>query len=309
DLVLVGGVEKMTSLPTDRVTDALAAASDVIYEAAIGFTFPGVFAAIATAYLDRYGAAPEHLMRVAINNHENAALNPKAHFSQTIRAIMEARREKTRQRGGAIPNWRDEMDFLRDPQANPVVAWPLRLFDCSPISDGATCLLICAEEIAREFTDDPIRVVASAHASGGALASWDGLTSIPAARIAAQQAYEMAGIGPKEVQLAEVHDCFTIAEIVALEDLGLVGPGRGAWATAEGVTARDGLVPVNTSGGLKAKGHPVGATGAAQVMEIWHQLRGQAGARQVGGRDLRLGLAHNIGGTGGTCVVHILERR
>ncbi|MBI4200579.1 MAG: hypothetical protein HY535_08935 [Chloroflexi bacterium] len=309
DVVLVGGVEKMTNLPSERVTDTLATASDSVFEFQhAAFTFPGVFGIIASAYLERYGATPEHLMRVAIKNHQNGALNPKAQFTSTIREIMEARARRLRERGEAAPDWKDEMDFLHDPRGNPVVAWPLRLFDCSPVTDGASCLVLASEDAARNFSDRPVYVAATAHASGGALASWPDLTSTPALRVAARQAYEMAGITPEQIDLAEVHDCFTIAEVMATEDLGFFRPGEGALAAAEGLTARDGPRPVNTSGGLKAKGHPVGATGTGQLVELWKQLRGEAGQRQVKGRQLRYGLAENLGGTGGTCVVTILRQ-
>ena len=309
DLVLVGGVEKMTDLPTNRVTDVLATASDAVYEfAQAGFTFPGMFAILASAYLDRYGATEEHLMRVAIKNHQNGALNPKAQFTATVRDMMEARRQRLQEHGQPIPDWQDELDFLHNRKSNPMVAWPLRLFDCSPITDGASCLLLASEDTARSFTDRPIHVAATAHATSGPLATWDDLCSIPSAQVAARQAYEMAGITPQDIDLAEVHDCFTITEIIATEDLGFFKPGEGALAVAEGQTARDGPMPINTSGGLKAKGHPVGASGAGQLTEIWKQLRGEADQRQVSGRDLEYGLAHNIGGTGGTCVINILRR-
>ena len=309
DVLLVGGVEKMTDLPTERVTDTLAAAGDVLYEAAAGFTFPGIFAAIATAHMERYGTTVEHFLKVGIKNHRNGALNPKAQFNSSIADIMQGRIARARERGQPIPQWADEMDFLRDPQANPVVAWPMRLFDCSPITDGSACLLLVAEDIARNFTDRPIYIIGSGQGSGRAIHSADDLTSLAAARTAASEAYDMAGVTPNDIQIAEVHDCFTIAEIVASEDLGFFKPGHGPAAVEEGVTALDGTKPINTSGGLKSKGHPVGASGAAQAVEIWHQMRGEAGPRQVPGRDIELALTHNVGGTGGTCAVHIYQRR
>ena len=309
DLVLVGGVESMTGLPIEQATDALAMAADGTFEVQqAAFTFPGVFAIIASAYLDRYGAVPEHLMRVAIKNHENGALNPKAQFNRTIRSLMESRLKRLRDRGAPTPEWKDELDFLRDLQGNPMVAWPLRLFDCSPMSDGASCLVLASEDVARSLSDAPLTVAASAHASAASLADREELTSIPSTKRAAQQAYAMAGIGPDDVGVTEVHDCFTIAEVLATEDLGYFSPGEGALAAAEGLTARDGAKPINTSGGLKAKGHPVGATGGAQLVEIWKQLRGEAGERQVTGRELRYGLAQNLGGSGNSCVVTILKR-
>lgn len=309
DIVLVGGVEKMTSLPTERATDVLATASDAVYEFdQAGFTFPGMYAILASAYLDRYGATEEHLMRVAIKNHQNGALNPKAQFNSTVRDMMEARLQRLQKDGQPIPDWQDELDFLHSPKSNPMIAWPLRLFDCSPITDGASCLILASEEAARTFTDRPIYVAATAHATSGPLASWGDLSSIPSTKVAARQAYDMAGITSQEIDLAEVHDCFTIAEIIATEDLGFFKPGEGALAVAEGQTTRDGPKPINTSGGLKAKGHPVGASGAGQLTEIWKQLRGEADQRQVSGRVLEYGLTHNVGGTGGTCVITILRR-
>lgn len=308
DIVLVGGIEKMSDLPTERVTDALATAGDALYEIPAGFTFPGFYAAMATAYLHRYGAAPESLMRVGIKNHDNGALNPRAQFQATIADIMARRQRRAAEKGRPVPDWPDEMAFLHDDQANPVIAWPLRLFDCSPISDGASAVLLVAEELARSFSEDPLYVIGSGQASDVALHDRPDPTSIRAARLAAQQAYEMAGITPADIKLAEVHDCFTIAEIIATEDLGFFEPGQGHVAVEEGLTTRHGLKPVNTSGGLKAKGHPVGASGAAQVVEVWKQMRGQAGQRQVP-RDVDLALTHNVGGTGQTCVVHIFERR
>lgn len=309
DVVLVGGFERMTAVSTEQVTEILAAVGDAFYEAAAGFTFPGLYAAMATAHMHKHGTKLEHFMKVAIKNHHNGALNPKAQFNASIRDIMNIRINRAKEKGQPVPAWKDEMDFLNDPQANPVVAWPMRLFDCSPITDGAACVLLAAEEIAKNFTDTPLYVIGTGQGSDHALHERVDLTSLRSAKIAAQQAYEMARVSPGDIQLAEVHDCFTIAEIIATEDLGFFKPGEGAKAVEEGVTARDGAKPINTSGGLKAKGHPVGASGAGQVVEIWQQLRGQAGPRQVPGKALSLGLTHNIGTTGGTSVVHIYERR
>ena len=309
DIVLASGVEKMTNLPTEKVTDTLAAASDTIYEGSCGFTFPGLYAALATAYMAKYGATVEDFMRVGIKNHKNGALNPKAQFYCSIRDIMNSRIEKVKQKGQPVPNWHDELDFLKDPQSNPIVAWPMRLFDCSPITDGAACLLLVAEDLAKNFSNNPIYIVGTGHASDHALHEREDMTTILAARTAARQAYDMAGFEPKDIQIAEVHDCFTIAELVAIEDLGFFKPGDGYKATNNGLTARDGTKPINTSGGLKSKGHPVGASGIGQVVEIWYQMRGEAGPRQVPGKDINLALTHNVGATGGTCVVHIFERR
>jgi acetyl-CoA C-acetyltransferase len=311
DLVLVGGIEKMTDLPTERVTDTLATAGDVLYEIPAGFTFPGFYAAMATAYTARYGATPETFMRVGLKNHDSGALNNKAQFGLTIRQVMDKRIASAKAKGRPVPMWADEMAFLHDDGANPVIAWPMRLFDCSPISDGAAALLLVSEERARSFTDAPLYIVGSGQASDVALHDRTELTALRAARLAAQQAYEMAGVTPGDIKVAEVHDCFTIAEVIATEDLGFFAPGEGWKAAEEGQTARAGPRPINTSGGLKSKGHPVGASGAGQVVEIWKQLRGEAGARQLPGvaEGQSLGLTHNVGGTGQTCVVHIFERR
>jgi len=308
DVVLVGGIEKMTDLPTERVTDTLATAGDATYEIPAGFTFPGFYAAMATAYMARYGATPESFMQVGIKNHNNGAINDKAQFGATIRQIMEGKVTRAKSKGYPIPTWSDEMEFLHDDRANPVIAWPMRLFDCSPISDGAAALLLVSEELASSFSLDPLYVIGSGQASDGALHDRASLTTLRAAKLAGQQAYEMAGLTPADMKVAEVHDCFTIAEVIATEDLGFFPAGEGYRAAEEGLTARTGPRPINSSGGLKSKGHPVGASGAGQVVEIWKQLHGIAGERQVPG-NVDVGLTHNVGGTGQTCAVHIFERR
>ena len=308
DVVLVGGMEKMTNLPTSEVTDTLATAGDMTYEVSAGFTFPGFYAAIATAYMDKYAMTPEHLMKVAIKNHENGALNPKAQFGVSIPDWMEGRKRSAIKKGKPVPTWGSVDDFLHDDSANPMIAWPLRLFDCSPITDGAAALLLVAGERAGDFTDTPIYIIGSGQASDASLHDRVDLTSLTAARIAADKAYQMAGVAPHDIQFAEVHDCFTIAEIVASEDIGFFEPGEGYKKAAEGITSLMGEKPINPSGGLKAKGHPVGASGVGQAVEVWKQLRGEAGPRQIPG-TLSLGLTHNVGATGNTCLVHIYERR
>ncbi len=308
DVVLVGGVEKMTDLPIAEVTEALGTAADTLYEIPAGFTFPGFYAAMATAYMDEYDAPQAAFHHVSIKNHNNGALNDKAQFNQTIQQIMAAKKARAVKKGRPEPTWETELDFLSDPRGNPVIAWPMTLFDCSPVSDGGTAVLLVAEDLVNEFTDEPIYLIGSGQASDGALTERDTLSGIPAAVTASKQAYEMAGIEPKDVDLAEVHDCFTIAEIMASEDLGFFERGQGWKAAMEGKTARDGEMPINTSGGLKSKGHPVGASGVGQVIEIWKQLHGTAGERQLPGNP-RIGLTHNVGGSGQTCVVNIFERR
>ncbi len=308
DVVLVGGMEKMTNLPTNDVTDVLASAADGLYEVPAGLTFPGIFGAIAKAHMDRYETNLDHLLKVGIKNHENGALNPKAQFQQTITEMMERRKARSEERGQPVPDWNSDMDFLNDPAANPWIAWPLRLYDCAPITDGASCVLLVSDEIAHNFTDKPISIAGIGQATGKPLHDSDDLTSLSAAKAASQQAYDMAGVTVADIDLAEVHDCFTIAEIVATEDLGFFAPGEGPRAIDEGRTALGGDHPINTSGGLKAKGHPVGASGVGQVVEIYQQLRGEAGARQVKKANPTVGLTHNVGGTGGTCVVNVLRR-
>ncbi len=308
DIVLVAGVEKMTDLPTERVTDTLATAADEQYEIPAGFTFPGFYASMASAYMHAYGATPETFMKVGIKNHENGSLNNKAQFGQKVSVLMEARKASAAKKGLPIPEWADEMAFMHDDRANPIVAWPMRLYDCSPVSDGAACVLLVSEDLAKKYSKKPVYVVGSGQASDGALHSRPTLTSIPSARLAGQQAFKMAGIKPKDIDFAEVHDCFTIAEIIATEDLGFFKPGEGGRMAEEGQTSRDGKKPINLSGGLKSKGHPVGASGVGQVVEVWKQLRGDAGPRQLKG-ELKYGLTHNVGGTGQTTVVHIFERR
>jgi acetyl-CoA C-acetyltransferase len=309
DMVLAGGTEKMSSLSTNWTTMALACGSDTTFEGSVGFTFPGLYAAMATAHMHAYGTTHEDMLQVAIKNHNNGALNPKAHFPMTIKQVMEMRVAKAKEKGGPIPTWADEMEFLNDPRYNPVIAWPNTLFDCCPVTDGSACLLLVAEEMAREFTDTPIYIIGTGQASGHNLHDRDTLTSIPAAKDAAQQAYGMAGVGPQDIKIAEVHDCFTIAEIMAIADLGFFQEGKeAATAAFEGKTTRNGAKPINVSGGLKCKGHPVGATGAAQMVEIFLQMRGEAGERQVS-TDINLALNHNIGAHGTTAVVQIYERK
>jgi len=308
DIVLVGGVEDMSKRTTEEVAKGLALAT-VPYEGEVGFTFPGVFGALATAYFAKYGAGREDLMNITIKSHRNAPLNPKAQFPVTIRDIMEARKQSAERKGQPIPDWPDEKAFLSDHSVNPAVAGPMHLYDCCPISDGASCMLLVSEDLARNFTDDPIYVAGLGQGSGRGLHASESLTSFEATRYAAREAYGMAGLGPEDIQFAEVHDCFSMAELLHVEDLGFFEPGQGPRAIADGATTLAGPIPINTSGGLKCKGHPVGATGVSQLYEVWTQLREKAGKRQVPKENLRIGAAHNLGGTGGTCTFTILERR
>jgi len=309
DIAVAGGVEEMSKVTTEEATEGLALALDRPYEGIVGFTFPGVFASLANAYFEKYGATHEHLMNVTIKSHNNAPFNPKAQFASTVRDMMNSRIEKAKKKGLPTPTWKDEREFLRDVKANPMVAWPLQVFDCCPMSDGASCILLVAEEIAKNFTDTPIYVIGMGQGSGRPLHTGASLTSFEANKNAAKEAYELSGITPKDIQFSEVHDCFSIAEIIHTEDLGFFKPGEGYKAVEEGLTKLDGPMPINTSGGLKCKGHPVGATGTAQMHEVFEQLRGEAGKRQIPNKNLRIGATHNLGGTGGTCTFCIFERR
>ena len=309
DVVLAGGMEKMTNLTIPEVTRTLGLSLDPVCEAPSGETFPGIFATIATAHMAKYGTTPEDLMRVAIKNHRNAALNPKAHFTVSIADIMKRKVASLASKGVPPPSWKDELDFLRDDSQNPVIAYPLRLFDCSTVCDGASCVLLTAEDIARNFTDEPLYVTGTGQASDDPVQERSEIASLRAVKEAAAQAYDMANIRATDVDIAEVHDCFTIAEIMAMENLGFYEPGRAVYALRDGETEIDGILPINTSGGLKAKGHPVGATGTAMVVELFKQMLGDAGARQVKHKDLAHGLMLNIGAHGTTAVVNILEKR
>ena len=308
DMVLVGGVEEVSKRTTEEVAEGLALAT-VPYEGEVGFTFPGVFGAVATAYFAKYGAGREHLMNVTIKSHNNAPLNPKAQYPFSIKDMMQKKAQSAEKKGQPVPEWENEKAFLGDPRANPAVAWPMHLFDCCPISDGASCMLLVSEEIAKNFTDDPLHVIGIGQGSGRGFHSAKSLTSFEATQNAAKEAYGMSGLKPEDIQFSEVHDCFSIAEIIHTEDLGFFKKGEGYKAVRDGLTRLDGPMPINTSGGLKSKGHPVGATGTSQLVEVWKQLRNEAGKRQVKKKDLRIGAAHNLGGTGGTCTFTILERR
>ncbi len=308
DIVLVGGVEEMSKTSTEEVAEGLALAT-VPYEGRVGFTFPGVFGVIATAYFAKYGASHRDLMNVTIKSHNNAPFNPKAQIPFTILEMMNAKIERAKAKGRPAPQWKDEIEFLSDLSANPPVAWPMHLYDCCPISDGASCMILAAEDIARNFTDKPLNVIGIGQGSGRGFHSAKSLTSFEATQNAAKEAYGMSGLKPEDIQFSEVHDCFSIAEIIHTEDLGFFKKGEGYKAVRDGLTRLDGPMPINTSGGLKSKGHPVGATGTSQLVEVWKQLRNEAGKRQVKKKDLRIGAAHNLGGTGGTCTFTILERR
>ena len=302
DIVAVAGVEKMTNLSTEEVTDALSIAADNIYELPTGITFPGLFALMAQEYFEKYNETWEDLQYIALKNHHNGSLNPKAQFQAEIMDIA----DKIAKKKGV--EFKSEMEFLKS-KYNPIIAYPLRLFDCSPISDGASVALLANAEISKNFTDKPVRIRGIGLGTDTiAIAGRPDLTTSKATINAANAAYKMAGVKPKDIDIAEVHDCFTINEAILTEDLGFFKRGEGIKAAKEGRTAISGDIPVNTDGGLKSKGHPVGATGIAMVYEIWRQLRREAEKRQVK-KNLNLGLTCNVGGSTASAVVTILERR
>lgn len=300
DVVMVGGVEKMRTLGTEEVTDALAMAADDLYEVSAGFTFPGLYAAMATAHFAKFGSNWEQLAAIAIKNHHNGTLNPKAHFQSEIMDTAIRRGE----RNGMT--FKDEMEFLKS-SLNPMIAYPLRLFDCCPVSDGSAVIILATEDVAKKFTDTPVYINGIGQASDAmALHDRADMTTLRATRLAASQAYRMAEVDVGDIDVADVHDCFTIAEVLATEDLGYFPKGDGGKAAVEGRTSLDGDRPVNPDGGLKAKGHPVGATGAAMTYEIFKQLRGEAGGRQVD--DAMVGLVQNVGASGATVAVQVYGR-
>ncbi|TXT67750.1 MAG: hypothetical protein BAJALOKI1v1_10013 [Promethearchaeota archaeon] len=308
DVIAVCGCECMTEQPTVNVTDALATASDNIFEYPAGATFPGLYGTLASAHFKKYGTTPEDLMRIGIKNHNNGAENPFAQMQETIKHMMESKMAKYEKQGRGVPEWHDEFDFLKS-SSNPIIAYPLRLFDCSLITDGAACLFLAAEDVAKNYTEEPIWIAGTGQGSAAlSLHDRETLTSFIATKEASRQAYEMAGVGPQDIQVCEIHDCFTIAELVALEDLGFYEPGKAAEAIANGETALDGSLPINTSGGLKSKGHPVGATGAAQAVEIFKQMRGIAERNRQVKFNVNTAMTHNLGGSGGTCVVTIYQK-
>jgi acetyl-CoA C-acetyltransferase len=279
DVAMVVGVEKMTSQPTARVSEILAEAGDCAGEMRAGNTFASLFAMIARRHMHDFGTKREHLSAVAVKNHAAGALNPDAQMRKAI--------------------------TLEQALAGRPIADPLNLYDCSLISDGAAAVILAPLERAAEFTSKPVRVLGIAQASDQvALDQKADITTFPAVRRAAEKAYRMAGVTPREIEFAELHDCFTIAEIIATEDLGFVERGSGGPYAFEGHTGLKGDRPVNTSGGLKAKGHPVGATGVAQICDLVLQIRCEAGERQIPRHSL--GLAENLGGSGATAVVSIL---
>ncbi len=281
DLVLVVGVEKMTEVPTSIATEIMGRGGDATWEYPFGTTFPGYYALIANAHMAEFGTTEEQLALVAVKNHYYGSLNPYAHMQKPI--------------------------TLDKALSSFTVAHPLKLFDCSLITDGAAAVLLASEEKAKAVSKKPVWIAGLGLATDTMrIGDRKSLTSITSSREAAKAAYRMAGVGPSNINVATVHDCFTIAEIVAYEDLGFCERGEGGKLIQEKETYVGGKIPVNVDGGLKSKGHPIGATGVSMAIEIAKQLRGEAGERQV--KNAETGLTHNVGGTGQVVAVHIFRR-
>ena len=282
DVALVVGAEKLSHLDTLSATSYFAIAADFAFETKNGATFPGLYATLASAYRQAFPTKDEMFGAVAVKNHANAARNPHAHFQKEITMAT----------------------YL----ASPMIATPLRLYDCCPFSDGASAVVVAAKDFMKKPSTEPLVIRASVR-TGSVTDMQDrpDLLGLPATRMAAAKAFRQAKMEPKDIDFLEVHDCFTIAEVLALEDLGFFPRGTAAREEFEGSTARDAKLPVNPSGGLKAKGHPVSATGASQVVEIFEQVNGLAKGREV--PHTETALAHNVGATGGSCSVHIFSRR
>lgn len=278
DVVLVGGVEKMND--GADATYALATAADQEYEVYQGVTFPGLYALIARAHMHRYGTTRKQLAAVSVKNHHNGAMNPNAQFQRevTLEQVVNA----------------------------TLVADPLTVLDSSPVSDGAACVVLTSVDFAKQLKVPLVKILGSGAATDTlALHSREDITALKAVKVSGEVAYKMAGVKPSDIDVAEVHDCFSIAEICIIEELGFTEKGKGGPFTEQGNTALEGKIPVNTSGGLKSKGHPVGATGIAQVVEVVEQLRGKAGKRQV--KNAKIGLTQNMGGSGASSVTHIFQ--
>ena len=281
DVILAGGVEMMNDMSSDTAKYWFGVSGEMEWERMAGTTFSGVYAQIASAHMAEYGTGSEQMSKVAVKNHANGAKNPHAHLQSEC--------------------------SLEDAENAPTVADPLTLYHCCPMSDGGAAVLLASEDVVDQFTSNRVRVAGVGAASGSiGLFQRDSYTGLPASQTAAKRAYDAAGISSDELDFAEVHDCFSIAELMAYEDLGFCDPGESGRLIDEGVTDPDGELPVNTSGGLKAKGHPIGATGAAQIAEAFAQLTDSADERQI--PDARYGLTHNVGGSGGAAVVHVFER-
>lgn len=283
DIAMVVGVEKMTEVETSTAVEILGRLGSYFWEFEnIGMTFPGYYALYAVSHMQKYNTTEEQMAMIAVKNHKYGSMNPSAHFQKEI--------------------------TLQDVLESPIIAWPLKLLDCCPITDGSAALILASEDKARTITDSPIWIdgigVASDSANINNRSDFLGLKS---SVVAAKKAYEMAKIEPNDIEVAKIHDCFTIAEILGYEDLGFCKKGEGGKLIEEGQTYIGGKIPVNVDGGLKATGHALGATGCMMIVELTTQLRGTAGNRQVP-LNKGYGLTHNVGGTGQFCYVTVLHR-
>jgi acetyl-CoA C-acetyltransferase len=285
DVVLAGGTERQRTMSTPLATRVMGFGVHSKYETPTGLSFPGIFAMMAHLYAKKYNLPlaelKEAMARVSFKAHKWGCINPKAQFfgkQVTMEKIY----------------------------ASDMVASPLQVYDCCPISDGAAAVVVASMDIAKKLTAKPVQIIGVGQGSSGAVCSQKDITRIPAREMSAQRAYKMAGLKPSDIDVCELHDCFTIAEIVASEGLGFFEPGDGYKAVMRGDTDMGGKIPINMSGGIKAKGHPVGATGAAQVYEIVNQLRGKCGERQVEGA--RIGITDTMGGSFAS-IAHIIMRR
>ncbi len=281
ETVLVVGAETMTPVGTPRATELMAKAGDTRWEYPFGITFPGFYALMATAHMHEYGTTREQMSMVSVKNHKYGALNPYAHLQREV--------------------------SLEEAMKSIMICHPLNLYDCCLVSDGAAAAILAKEEKAKKLSDTPVWITGLGSASDTMMISErQNLTSLTATRLAAEKAYKMADVNPDDIDVAMVHDCFTIAEIMAYEDLGFCKKGEGGRFIEEGKSYIGGKIPINIDGGLKSKGHPLGATGVSMTVEVTRQLRGEANKRQVSGAEI--GLSHNVGETGQYCFVHIYKR-
>ena len=281
DIVAVIGVQKMRELPTDEILALMGRVGDVQWESIFGTTFPGYYALYASRHMHEFGTTPEQMALVAVKNHHYGAMNPNSFFQKEVKIDK----------------------ILKSDE----VAFPLKVFDCCANADGAACIIMTNEKLAKKYSDNPVWFEGMGSASAEmSLLRRPNLYEIPSAVEAGKQAYKQAGVKPSDIQVAEVHDCFTIAEIMAYENLGFCPKGQGGKIIEEKQSYIGGKTPVNVDGGLKAKGHPVGATGVSMTVEIVKQLRGIAGKRQV--PNAEIGLTHNVGGIGQYTFVNILRR-
>ena len=282
DIVLVGGIEKMTHQTTEKVTEGIASAADYELEGKNGMTFPSIFAMIANRYHYQYTDPRDAMTVCAVQNHDNAFLNPDAQMQKKVTP--------------------------EDVVNSAKVAYPFTVMDCSLMTDGAAFVVLAADEIAKNINGSRRAVVLGSGHNGSTLSLYSkpDITTFDATLRASKEAYDMAGLKPSDIDMVEVHDCFTMTQIINIEDLGFAQKGQGTKVVLNGETARDGRIPVNVSGGLKAKGHPIGATGISQIYEVITQLRGDAGERQL--KKMDIGMTHNLGGSAGTCLVHIFGR-